>query len=356
MPETEDGGDVGKIKPDERLMLDSGNANPPLSVRMQIETDLTKDEKSELGTSRQAALLEARQADVTLLLGGTIGKNLSYYAVDVAARSATGGVEQMWIGVNNLVGPGIANVRYGLIPNSDFDARPGHRHDLGAGLSHSGVINSTAGSTSTFSDINVDAVGLQVFGRPGFGPITYMANADTHDRAFTNSINFGLLIRGDMGPFSASYHYEGNNARKNTWDGKDISRTSHLISARAIIPNFEASIAYGIYNQTDKSGAQDVKDDTNAFVLEAIYFAEMFDVQAQYGIRDTKRDPKVSLTNGNTDDANDQSQFLIKVDFKPTDNSKIFLKFVSNSLKTENLKNNDAFTDDFTSIGVDWAF
>jgi hypothetical protein len=343
-------------------MLDSGNANPPLSARIRLETDLTKDEKSENAGSRQAALLEARQANVALYLGGTIGKNLSYYVVDAAARNGgvANGVEQMWISVNNLGGPGIVNVRYGLIPNADFDARSGHRHDLGAGLSHSGVISSSTTAfnpdSGTFSDVSTDAVGLQIYGRPGFGPITYMANADTHDRAFTNSINFGLLIRGDMGPFSASYHYEGNNARKNTWDGKDISRTSHLISARAIIPNFEASIAYGIYNQTDKSGAQDVKDDTNAFVLEAIYFAEMFDVQAQYGIRDTKRDPKVSLTNGNTDDANDQSQFLIKVDFKPTDNSKIFLKFVSNSLKSENLKSRDAFTDDFTSIGVDWAF
>lgn len=357
MPDTEDGGDVGKIKPDENLSLDSGNANPPLSVRMTIETFLTRDTTIEgASTDSRSALVEAKAAETPFFVAGTLGKNISYF-VDNASNATK--QEQMWMGIHNIGGAGTANIRYGIINNADFDAWSNHRHDLG---------NSFAGDVA--SDTHIDPVGLQVYGRPGFGPLTYQVNADTHYRTNTNSLNYGLMLRGDFEPVAVSYHYASGAAKSAFGSaGKDITTTSQILGVRAILTGIEVSGAYALMSKDDQSSGTSSKTDISGLVLEGIYFAELFDIQARYS----------SLTNSKIANATsgisnyDRSRISLKVDYHATLNSKLFFKYETPSFKGDSLKSTGVYADtsstgcssaapcanyndDYASIGVDVAF
>lgn len=328
MPDTEDGGDVGKIKPDENLRLDSGGANPPLSVRMVIETTLSTTAADDV------ELIQPNKAETPFFAAGTLGKNLNYFIDNIAAGGIPGNLpEQMWVGINNVGGAGTANIRYGVINMADFDARPRHRHDLGDGYSH-----------STASDVAADAVGLQVYGRPGGGALTYLVSLDNRGsgasaaRLGSNTINPGLLLRGDFGPTALSYHYASMSDKTAFAAGNDINTTSNLISARHVASNYELSLGYGIMNLDDKSSGTSAKTDTTGMTLEGIYFTEGYDVQLQFGTQSVK-------AGGVTTDS---SQISLKADYRPTLNSKLFVKYVGDSSSTAK--------DGYISIGTDWAF
>lgn len=346
MPDTEDGGDVGKIKPDEHVALDSGGANPPLAVRLLVETFVTRDAKTESGTDdSRSALIEARTADSPFFAAGTIGKNFSYFIDNVAGTQ-----EQIWVGLHNIGGPGMVNVRYGVINNADFDAWSNHRHDLGG---------SFVGTVA--SDIYTDPVGLQFYGRPAGGPISYQVNADTHGRSNTNSLNYGLMLRGDFGPAAVSYHYGANNAAKSAWGsaGKDMTSTSQTLAARAILTGIEVSAAYALNAADDQSSGSSSKTESNGLVLEGIYFTEMFDIQARYSSMTFSK--VANVTSGLAD--YDRSRISLKADYHATTNSKIFVKYETDSYKGDSLKtggvNNSAtsgYNDGYSAIGVDLAF
>ena len=323
MPDTEDGGDVGKIKPDGHVSLDTGSANPPLSVRMVIETTLSTT------AANDVELIQPNKAETPFFAGGTLGKNLSYFIDNIQ-----GPQEQMWVGIHNVGGAGTANIRYGVINMADFDARPNHRHDLGNGYSHTAA-----------SDASTDAVGLQVYGRPGGGALTYQVSLDNRgigtgaagnvDRQGSNTINPGLLLRGDFGPTAVSFHYAGYSDKASFASGAvETKTTSNLISARHVASDFEASLGYGIMS-LDVGGA---KTDTTGMTLEGIYFTEGYDVQLQFGTLSTK---VAGVTT-------DSSQISLKADYHATTNSKMFVKYVGDSSSTAK--------DGFISIGTDWAF
>ncbi|OGV99616.1 MAG: hypothetical protein A2Z59_01680 [Nitrospinae bacterium RIFCSPLOWO2_02_39_17] len=325
MPDTEDGGDVGKIKPDEHVALDSGGANPPLSVRMVIETTLSTT------AANDVELIQPNKAEALFFAGGTLGKNLSYFIDNIAAGGIPGNLpEQMWVGIHNVGGAGTANIRYGVINMADFDARPNHRHDLGNGYSHTAA-----------SDASTDAVGLQVYGRPGGGALTYQVSLDNRGsgagaaRLGSNTLNPGLLLRGDFGATAVSFHYAGMSDKASFASGAvETKTTSNLISARHVASDFEASLGYGIMS-LDVGGA---KTDTTGMTLEGIYFTEGYDVQLQFGTNSVK-------VGGVTTDI---SQISLKADYHATTNSKMFVKYVGDSSST--------VKDGYMSIGTDWAF
>ena len=347
MPDTEDGGDVGKIKPDEHVALDSGGANPPLAVRLNIETYLTQDQKTEgASDDSRPALIEAKTASPVIFAAGTIGKNFSYFIDDVAAG---GGAEQMWVGLHNIGGPGMVNVRYGVINSGDFDAWSNHRHDLG---------NSFVGTVA--SDIYTDPVSLQFYGRPGGGPLTYQVNADTHSRSNTNSLNYGLMLRGDFEPVAVSYHY-GSESDKSAWGsaGKDMTSTSSVLAVRAILPGIEVSAAYALNSADDQSSGTSSKTDTSGLVLEGIYFTELFDIQARYSSGTASK--IANSTSGLAD--YDRSRISLKVDYHATTNSKLYFKYETDSYKGDAIKTGgvyntatSGYNDGYASIGVDVAF
>ena len=346
MPDTEDGGDVGKIKPDEHVALDSGGANPPLSARIVLETTLTQDAKKENDTDdSRASLIEVKKAEVPFFLGGTLGKNLSYFVDNAAgsgdATAANYTPEQMWVGIHNIGGPGVFNVKYGLVSVQEFDAWSRHRHDLGGSF-----VNSTAVDTG-------EVVGLQFYGRPGGGPLTYQVNADTHDRANTNSLNYGLMLRGDFGPAAVSYHY-ASGAAKSAWGsaGKDITSTSQIIAARAILTGIEVSAAYALNAADDQSSGTSSKTDSSGLVLEGIYFTEVFDIQARYSSLTYSK--IANATSGLSD--SDRSRISLKADYHATTNSKLYFKYESDSYTTNALKTSNGYNDGYISIGTDWAF
>jgi len=346
MPDTEDGGDVGKIKPDEHVALDSGGANPPLSVRLLVETFVTRDAKTESGTDdSRSALIEARNAESPFFAGGTIGKNFSYFIDNIA-----GAQEQMWVGLHNIGGPGMVNIRYGIINSADFDAWSNHRHDLGG---------SFVGTVA--SDIYTDPVSLQFYGRPAGGPLTYQVSADTHGRSNTNSLNYGLMLRGDFGPAAVSYHYGANSAAKSAWGsaGKDMTSTSQTLAARAILTGIEVSAAYALNTADDQSSGSSSKTESNGLVLEGIYFTEMFDIQARYSSMTFSK--VANVTSGLAD--YDRSKISLKADYHATTNSKIFFKYETDSYKGDSLKTGgvnesatSGYNDGYSSIGVDLAF
>ena len=359
MPDTEDGGDVGKIKPDEHVALDSGGANQPLAVRLNIEAYLTRDTKTEgASDDSQSALIEPKTASPVIFAGGTIGKNFSYFIDDIAAG---GGAEQMWVGLHNIGGPGVVNVRYGVINNADFDAYSNHRHDSGGFLTSSITSGTTTYTLNPAADTNIDPVGLQFYGRPGGGPLTYQVNADIHGRSMTNSLNYGLMLRGDFEPVAVSYHYGANNAAKSAWDstGKDMTSTSQVLAVRAILPGIEVSAAYALNSQKDNAN-NDAQVDTNGMILEGIYFTELFDVQLRYSSMSLS-EAKSSLGSASNKSDYDRSQISLKADYHATTNSKIYFKYVTDSYKGDSLKStgvyaSTGYNDGYSAIGVDLAF
>ena len=353
MPDTEDGGDVGKIKPDEHIALDSGCANPPLSVRLNVETFLTQDQKKESETDdSQPALVQARTAESPFFAAGTIGKNFSYFIDNVA-----GAQEQIWVGLHNIGGPGMVNIRYGVLNNADFDAWSNHRHDLGGGFAAKRF--DTTGALVA-NDTHSDEVALQVYGRPGSGPLTYQVSADTHGRSNTNSLNYGLMLRGDFGPAAVSYHYGANNAAKSAWGsaGKDMTSTSQILAARAILTGIEVSAAYALNSSEDKS--TEVKTETTGLILEGIYFTELFDIQARYSSATLGKAETAGVSASNKSDY-DRSRISLKVDYHATTNSKLYFKYETDSYKGDSLKTggvyaSTGYNDGYSSIGVDLAF
>ena len=256
----------------------------------------------------------------------------------------------MWVGLHNIGGPGMVNIRYGIINSADFDAWSNHRHDLGG---------SFVGTVA--SDIYTDPVSLQFYGRPAGGPLTYQVSADTHGRSNTNSLNYGLMLRGDFGPAAVSYHYGANSAAKSAWGsaGKDMTSTSQTLAARAILTGIEVSAAYALNTADDQSSGSSSKTESNGLVLEGIYFTEMFDIQARYSSMTFSK--VANVTSGLAD--YDRSKISLKADYHATTNSKIFFKYETDSYKGDSLKTGgvnesatSGYNDGYSSIGVDLAF
>jgi len=216
MPDSEDGGESGKVSPADNLFLDIGSANPPVSLRLEGGLILIQPGEGPDKSQEDKFFCCVEGNAVTLDAGGTMAPNISYW---LSLPWGKEGVQQGYLRFVNLFKPGLLGVDIGSMKVVDYDAVPAGREWFGSPLiafygspynNNSKEIGLTAAHYDT---------GLRLYGRPKYGPFTYEVGVYTGAQ-ITSSQNddsdlaFTAMGRVDKGKISVSLRYWGNSSGK----------------------------------------------------------------------------------------------------------------------------------------------
>jgi hypothetical protein len=313
MPETEDGGEAGKIKVAEDLPLDSPSSFPPFTLRLEGIAYLKRTSHTTAGENGQASgPLSSGEMAGNILGGGTLTKNVSYY-LDIysSSESAKGSkLEGMFLGFHNIFGRGMVNIKFGSLLNPDLDAVHGTRRVFYSKSPVPLPMSWSAGNGTGRAD-SYD-LGISIYGRPNYGPITYdfivsQGNGGETDNDNDDNIAYTGMVRGDFGPIAASARYFVNpqgfggtaGSRKyrnevNEWTA-GIRYSSH---------RFDIDFLYDTAAQSDVSSTGvGTRRESSGFMLEGLLrISSSFEVGAVYetlsekeGGADSNKDAGFSL-------------------------------------------------------------
>ena len=223
LPDTEGGGEAGKIKVADDLPLDSPAAFPPFSLRLEGTTYLsrtthTPSSSSGTGENEQAGgLFSSGEMAGNIIGGGTLTKNVSYWFELPQGSSQdkiTGRItESMFLGFHNIWGPGNFNVRFGSLMSSDIDAVHSTRRVISGKSLAPMPMNWSSGNSTGRAGSN--DLGISLYGRPSFGYFTYELAINQGNGGSANNDNdantaYTGLLRGDFGAVAASVRYFAN--------------------------------------------------------------------------------------------------------------------------------------------------
>ncbi|MBI3599143.1 MAG: hypothetical protein HY097_00665 [Nitrospinae bacterium] len=300
MPDTEDGGEAGKIKVAEDLPLDSPSSFPPFTLRLEgiaylSRTNHTPSTSSGTGENGQAGgLLSSGEMSGNIIGGGTLTKNTSYY-LNIPQGSSpdkvTGRItESLFLGFHNIAGRGMVNIKFGSLLNPDLDAVHGTRRIFyGKSPVPLPMIWSAGNGTGRAGSYDL---GISLYGRPNFGPITYdfiisQGNGGESDNDNDDNLGYAGMVRGDFGPIAASARYFVNSqgfggtagSRKyrnevNEWTA-GIRYSSH---------RFDIDFLYDTAAQSDVSSTgSGTRRESSGFMLEGLLrISSSFEVGAVY--------------------------------------------------------------------------
>ena len=169
LPEGRDGSDFGKMSLDWNLHLDSGNANPPISVRLRGGYELQgplSDLKGRQST-RFACCTEPN--NLNLYLAGSAGKDIAYF---ISYPLENQEMEQGYIKLANLVGQGGMALDIGAIRTADFDIVPQTREWFAEpNLAYNG--NESFRGSALGLHAGPSDTGVRIYGNPGYHLFTY---------------------------------------------------------------------------------------------------------------------------------------------------------------------------------------
>lgn len=339
MPDSEDGAEEGKIKVAEDLTLDSPASFPPISIRLEGSSYLSRTTNTYITPSTGAGsgengqsggLFSGGEMAGNILGGGTLAKNVSYWfdipqgsSPDNATKRIT---QAMFLGFHNIGGAGIVNIKFGSLLNSDLDAVHKTRHVI-SGKDATPMPMGWRGNSTGRAGSN--DLGVSIYGRPNLGHIIYdfiisQGNNGETDDDNDGNLAYAGMLRGDIKSVSASVRYFANSqgfggkAGKQTYSN-DVNEW--VFGVRYASTLFDIDFLYDIANQSDVSSTGiGTKRESGGFMLEGLFrISKSFELGALY--------ETLSEKDGGSESYNDGA-FSIEGAWYITQNARMTLKYL----------------------------
>jgi len=169
LPDGRDGSDFGKVSPDWNLHLDSGDANPPVSLRLkggyQLQSPLSDLEGRQ--STRFACCTEPNS--LNLYAAGSAAKDVAYF---ISYPLGGKEMEQGYIRLVNMLGQGGMALDIGVIRTADYDIVPQTREWFGEpNLAYNG--NESFRGFAHGLHAGASDTGIRIYGNPGYHLFTY---------------------------------------------------------------------------------------------------------------------------------------------------------------------------------------
>lgn len=211
----EDGDETEKINLEDGLALEK--TIYPISLRIMGDINSLPQQPAGLGQNEKARLQFSFPDTISLYLGGTLFKNISFWGNYITNKNE---FDQIHIGIHNLlseiVGEGSLNLRIGFLNIHDWTI-PNHRRVLQKKASIQTI--STANP-----EWNLDKAerGIEVYGRPNAGiPFFYYAGITNGGKEIADDTNpaknyYGGIAFDYIKQHIGIWMYTGRNAQMNT--------------------------------------------------------------------------------------------------------------------------------------------
>ncbi|MEE8430771.1 MAG: hypothetical protein V3S16_05945 [Candidatus Desulfatibia sp.] len=208
LPDSQDGSKAGKVSPTFDINLDTGDANPPFSLRFDGGLGLSNTPEGPGGQEATGIGCCTNGSTVELYAAGTVARNAGYYLSYPLGDQEAFQPEQAFIRFANIFGPGYMGFDLGIFRTSGFDAIVPHREWFGdpnpAYYGTSSLGGRDKGVTSAYVD-----TGIRLFGNPNYGifsyDVVYVTGARTSQaRNNAGGSGFGAMGRMDYTNYSAS--------------------------------------------------------------------------------------------------------------------------------------------------------
>jgi len=335
LPDTEGGGEAGKIKIADDLPLDNPATFPPFSLRLEGNTYLsrtthTPSTGSGAGENEQAGgLFSSGEMVGNIIGGGTLTSNVSYWfelPQGSSQDNVTGRItESMFLGFHNIGGPGNFNIRFGSLMGSDLDAVHSTRRVISGKSIIPMPMNWSSGNGTGRASSN--DLGISFYGRPGFGYFTYelvvnQGNGGSADNDNDGNTAWTGMVRGDFGAVDASVRYFGNSQGFGGTAGNRKYRNEvgeWAAGIRYASQRFDVDFLYDTVSQSDISSTGiGTRRESVGFMIEGLLrLSESFQLGAIYETL-TEKD-------GGTD-SNKNADFAIEGAWYITQNARITFK------------------------------
>lgn len=208
LPDSQDGSKAGKVSPTFDINLDTGDANPPFSLRFDGGLGVSNTSEGPSGKEATGMGCCTKGSAVELYAAGTVARNTGYYLSYPLGDQEAFQPEQALIRFANIFGPGYVGFDLGIFRTAGFDAVVPHREWFGSpNPAYYGTSN-IGGRDEGISAAYVDA-GIRLFGNPNYGifsyDVAYVTGARTSDaRNNAGGNGFGAMGRMDYTNYSAS--------------------------------------------------------------------------------------------------------------------------------------------------------
>ena len=213
MPDSRDGAETGKSSPAFDLHLDTGKANPPISLRMAGGLSVFGPKSGPQGglSNNFPCCMNGNTMD--LFAAGSIEKDVGYFA---SYRMGNTEIEQGHIRIANIFGPGYLGIDLGGLRTTDSDAVSPNREWFGT-PNPAFFGNSNAGARDAGLALGYADTGIRIFGNPDSGPFTYDVEIVSGSRRVGQGVStrgnaYSLMARVDIGGFAGSFRYWDNKS------------------------------------------------------------------------------------------------------------------------------------------------
>ncbi|MBI5637216.1 MAG: hypothetical protein HZA03_04510 [Nitrospinae bacterium] len=213
MSDSRDGSETGKISPALDLHLDTGKANPPLSLRMSGGLSVFGPKSGPNGDQANNFPCCMNGNTMGLYAAGTIEQDIGYFAAYQVGKTD---IDQGHLSVANIFGPGYLGVDLGGLRTADSDAVSPNREWFGsANPAFFGNLN--AGARDVGLGLGYTDSGLRFFGNPDYGPFSYDVVVVSGSRRVGQGVStrgsaYSLMARVDLGGFAGSFRYWDNKS------------------------------------------------------------------------------------------------------------------------------------------------
>ncbi len=270
LPDSRDGAETGKASPAFDLHLDSGKANPPLSLRLSGGFGAFGPKSGPDGAQANVFPCCNNGNLMDLYAAGTIEKDIGYFA---SYRMGKSDIDQGHLRIANIFGPGYFGIDLGGIRTADSDAVSPNREWFGtANPAFFGNSNSRAGDIGL--PLGYTDTGFRIFGNPDYGPFSYDVEMVSGTRRVGQGVStrgsaYSLMARMDIGGFAGSFRY---------WDNK----SGELLFR----PSVSGSYTYGL---GQSAGANEFAPDrmgpdekTQDYLFALNYRADRWELETVY--------------------------------------------------------------------------
>lgn len=251
MPDSEDGGETGKLSPADNLFLDIGDAWPPISFRLEGGMVIQQPAEGPETKQNDRFFCCVEGNALTVDIGGTAAPNVGYWLSLPWGKES---MEQGYLRFVNFFKPGLVNVDIGVMKITDYDVVSAGREWFGSPLLafHGHPYNNNSRELGLAAPHN--DTGLRIYGRPGYERFTYEVGAytgahitssgeDDAEKAYT------FMGRMDLDKFAFSLRYWNNKSGKQdltatTTSGETLTFAANPESPDETLQEFILSLRY----------------------------------------------------------------------------------------------------------------
>ncbi len=270
LPDSRDGAETGKTSPAFDLHLDTGKANPPVSLRLNGGLSVFSPKSGPDGDQASNFPCCMNGNTMDLYAAGTIEKDIGYFA---SYRMGKTDIDQGHLRIANIFGPGYLGIDLGGIRTADSDAVSPNREWFGS-ANPAFFGNSTSAAGDVGLALGYTDTGARIFGNPEYGPFSYDVVVVSGTRRVGQGVStrgnaYSLMARADIGGFSGSFRY---------WDNK----SGELLFKPALSGSYTSGLGQTAAANEFAPDRTNTDEKTQDYLLALNYRGDRWELEAVY--------------------------------------------------------------------------